>query len=80
MVKPDLDMLVTVPDDPPAAGPDRASDPPPAAPGGPAAWALDTGCAADAAGEARRPTESPMMGTTIAAATMRRHFFLVNTR
>jgi hypothetical protein len=30
MVKPDLDTLSTVPDAPPAAGPDRAFDPPPA--------------------------------------------------
>ena len=29
MVKPDVDTLLTVPDDPPAAGPDRALDPPP---------------------------------------------------
>jgi hypothetical protein len=29
MVKPDVDTLPTVPDDPPAAGPDRALDPPP---------------------------------------------------
>jgi hypothetical protein len=29
MVKPDADTLPTVPDDPPAAGPDRALDPPP---------------------------------------------------
>jgi hypothetical protein len=28
-VKPDVDTLPTVPDDPPAAGPDRALDPPP---------------------------------------------------
>jgi hypothetical protein len=28
-VKPDVDRLLTVPDDPPAAGPDRALDPPP---------------------------------------------------
>jgi hypothetical protein len=28
-VKPDVDVLLTVPDDPPAAGPDRALDPPP---------------------------------------------------
>jgi hypothetical protein len=28
MVKPDVDRLLTVPDDPPAAGPDRALDPP----------------------------------------------------
>jgi hypothetical protein len=32
MVKPDVDTLLTVPDDPPAAGPDRALDPPPPEP------------------------------------------------
>jgi hypothetical protein len=32
MVKPDVDKLPTVPDDPPAAGPDRALDPPPLEP------------------------------------------------
>ncbi|HWM96507.1 MAG TPA: hypothetical protein VNO54_05565 [Streptosporangiaceae bacterium] len=36
MVKPDVDTLPTVPDDPPAAGPDRAPDPPPPDPGPPA--------------------------------------------
>jgi hypothetical protein len=29
-VKPDAEMLLTLPIDPPAAGPDRALDPPPA--------------------------------------------------
>ena len=29
IVKPEVDTLPTVPDDPPAAGPDRALDPPP---------------------------------------------------
>jgi hypothetical protein len=29
MVKPEVDTLPTVPDDPPGAGPDRALDPPP---------------------------------------------------
>jgi hypothetical protein len=29
IVKPEADTLPTVPDDPPAAGPDRALDPPP---------------------------------------------------
>jgi hypothetical protein len=29
IVKPDVDRLLTVPDDPPAAGPDRALDLPP---------------------------------------------------
>jgi hypothetical protein len=32
MVKPEVDTLPTVPDDPPAAGPDRALDPPPPEP------------------------------------------------
>jgi hypothetical protein len=32
-VKLDVDTLSTVPDDPPAAGPDRALDPPPPDPG-----------------------------------------------
>ena len=32
IVKPDMDTLPTVPDDPPAAGPDRALDPPPPEP------------------------------------------------
>jgi hypothetical protein len=36
MMKLDVDMLATVPDAPPAAGPDRALDPPPADPGPPA--------------------------------------------
>jgi hypothetical protein len=36
-VKPDVDTLLAVPDDPPAAGPDRALDPPPPDPGSPAA-------------------------------------------
>jgi hypothetical protein len=79
-VKPELDTLVTVPEDPPAAGPDRALDPPAAAPGGPAVWLLDAAGVAAAAGDARRPTESPIMGASIAAATMRRHFFFVNRR
>jgi hypothetical protein len=35
-VKPDVDTSLAVPDDPPAAGPDRALDPPPD-PGPPAA-------------------------------------------
>src|SRR4030081_1405892 len=36
MVKLDVDTLSTVPDAPPAAGPDRALDPPPPGPGCPA--------------------------------------------
>jgi hypothetical protein len=50
MVKLDVDTLPTVPDAPPAAGPDRALDPPPPAPGplGAAADALPPGAAPDA--------------------------------
>jgi hypothetical protein len=51
MVKLDLDTLPTVPDDPPAAGPDRALDPPPPGPGAPAGRLPDTGCAAEADGD-----------------------------
>jgi hypothetical protein len=40
MAKPDVDTLSTVPDDPPAAGPDRALDPPRPDPG-PSEAALD---------------------------------------
>jgi hypothetical protein len=39
-VKPDADRLLTMPDDPPAAGPDRALDPPPPAAGPPAVLVL----------------------------------------
>jgi hypothetical protein len=59
-VKLDLDMLATVPDDPPAAGPDRALDPDPS-------FAAD----ADADVDVARPTESPINGHITAAATIR---------
>jgi len=68
MVKLDLDTLPTVPDDPPAAGPDRALDPPPAELRLLAGLLANTGCVADAAGEVAKPTESPITGD-IAAAT-----------
>ena len=42
-VKPEVDTLVTLPDEPPAAGPDRALDPPPPAPDRPAE-ALEATC------------------------------------
>ena len=61
MVKPDLDTLPTVPEDPPAAGPDRALDPAPPS-GAPPEWLLGAGCAAEAEGEVARPTESPAAG------------------
>jgi hypothetical protein len=43
MVKLDVDTLPTVPDAPPAAGPDRALDPPPPDPGPPAEPLLAAG-------------------------------------
>ena len=74
-MKLDLETLPTVPEDPPAAGPDRALDPPP-----PAGRLLDEGCAADAAGEVARPTESQNMEANSAVVTMLRHFFFVSDR
>ncbi len=78
MVKPDLDTLLTVPDEPPAAGPERALDPPPTNRGPPAGTLLDVDGAADAGEDSTRPRESPMMGTNSVAATMVRHFFFVS--
>jgi len=62
-VKLDLDTLPTVPDDPPAAGPDRALDPAPS-------------FAADAEVDVARPMESPITGHITAAATIRPIFLL----
>jgi len=73
-MKLDLDTVPTVPDDPPAAGPDRALDPPPALPVAPAEWLLDAGCVADAEGDEARPTESPITGLITAAAKSNRPF------
>jgi len=74
MVKLDLDTLLTVPDDPPAAGPDRAFEPRPADPGAPAEPLPATGCAADAEGDDARLTESPIRGLITAAAKSKRIF------
>jgi hypothetical protein len=51
-VKPDVDVLATVPDAPPAAGPDRALDPSPPDPPLPAGLLLAAGEALLGAGEA----------------------------
>jgi hypothetical protein len=51
MVKPDADTLFTVPDDPPAAGPDRALDPPPPDSGPPPAPVPGAPCPAAAEGD-----------------------------
>src|ERR1700730_488936 len=48
LVKLDVDTLLTVPIDPPAAGPDRALDPPPPDPGRPAKPLPGAPCPADA--------------------------------
>jgi hypothetical protein len=70
-VKLDFETMPTVPDAPPAAGPDRALDPPPdAAP--PLDVLLDASCAADAGEDAARPTVSPSTGPITAVATIRR--------
>jgi hypothetical protein len=69
MVKPDVDKLPTVPDDPPAAGPDRALDPPPPEP------LLAAGEALLAAGELLAAVEAlleeqPATAMAAAQATM----------
>jgi hypothetical protein len=70
MVKPDVDTLPTVPDDPPAAGPDRALEPPPLEP------LLTAGEALLAAGEALLAAvealleEQPATAMAAAPATM----------
>jgi hypothetical protein len=76
----DLDTLPTVPDDPPAAGPDRALDPPPPERGPPAELAPEASCPADAEGDDARPTESPTTGTITAAATIRPLFLFHSNR
>jgi len=58
-VKLDLDTFPIVPEAPPAAGPDRAWDPPP-----------DTGWAAEAGAEFARPMESPITEHIIVATAM----------
>jgi hypothetical protein len=76
-VKPDEDTLLTVPDAPPEAGPDRALDPPPPDPLPPAeplpgtdCPAVDVGGVAVAEEDMARPTESPITEQTSAAATI----------
>jgi hypothetical protein len=76
-VKPDVDTLSTVPDDPPAAGPDRALDPPPPDPGPPArplggapCPAVAEGDAAVAEGDVAAQPESPITAHVSAAAAI----------
>jgi hypothetical protein len=81
MVKPDVDTLPTVPDEPPAAGPDRALDPPPAAPPLPGPRcpgaaegdvAVAEGVVAVAEGVVAQPAVSPTTAHVSAAATIHR--------
>jgi hypothetical protein len=83
-VKLDVETLPTVPDDPPAAGPDRALDPPPPDPGRPAKplggapcpavvegdAAVAEGDAAVAEGDAAAQPESPSTAHISAAAAI----------
>jgi hypothetical protein len=65
MVKLDVDMLPTVPDAPPAAGPDRALDPPP-----PAALSPEAGDEAVAEVDVPQPAASPITAHVSAAAAI----------
>jgi hypothetical protein len=72
-VKLDVETVPTVPDDPPAAGPDRALDPPPPDLGPPATPpAVAEGDEAVAEGDAAIPTDSAITApiSTAAAATI----------
>ena len=76
-MKPDVDTLLTVPDAPPAAGPERAFDPPPADAVPAVETFPGTDCpVVDVAGvtvaeeDATRPTESPVTKQMSAAATI----------
>jgi hypothetical protein len=83
-VKLDLDTLLTLPDDPPAAGPDRALDPPPPDPKCGVELLEDAPCAAvegDAAVagvDVPAQPASPIAGTISAAPTI--HPFLLVDR
>jgi hypothetical protein len=81
-VKPAGDMLATVPDAPPAAGPDRALDAPPPDPLPPAKLPATTGLATVAERDVAKPTETPITAHIAAAVTMihRRLLFARNCR
>jgi hypothetical protein len=75
-VKLDVDTLATVPDAPPAAGPDRALDPPPADPRPPAEPLPAAGAEGDVAvAEDALQTASPITAPVSAPAMI--HRFLV---
>jgi hypothetical protein len=83
-VKPDEDTLPTVPDDPPAAGPDRALEPPPpdAAPAPAELPAAALGAAVaegdEEAGE--RPTEAPITAAHVTPAATTHTLFFFDSR
>jgi hypothetical protein len=66
-----VDILVTVPDVPPAAGPDRALDPAPGTVAGEEEdVADDTGDADGGVGDVEQPAESPSTAPVSAAAAI----------
>nr|WP_134006949.1 hypothetical protein [Streptomyces sp. 846.5] len=75
-----MDTLSTVPDDPPAAGPDRALEPPPLAEL--LATALDPAVAEGDEDEVEeRPTEAPITAAQVSpAAATQTPFFLFDSR
>jgi hypothetical protein len=80
-VKPDVDVLPTVPIDPPSAGPDRALDPPPPDPTPPAEVAAvaedDVAVAED---DVAKPVETPATATISPAAAIHRLFVFDSRR
>jgi len=86
-VKPDVERLLTVPDAPPAAGPDRALDPPPPDPIPPAGPLPGTDCPGVEVGgvavadeDATRPTDSPITEQIRATATIQALFLFDSSR
>ena len=66
-----MDILVTVPDVPPAAGPDRALDPAPGTVAGEEEdVADDSGAAGGGVGDVEQPAESPSTAPVSAAAAI----------
>jgi hypothetical protein len=67
--KPDVDTLLTLPIDPPAAGPDRALDPPPPDPEGATCAAVVEGVVAATEVDVPPQAESPITGISSPAMT-----------
>jgi hypothetical protein len=79
-VKLDVETLLTVPDAPPAAGPDRALDPPPAAPLPGPGCPVAEGDVPVAEGDVAQPAESPITADVSAAATIHPLFLFDSNR